>query len=143
MNTQRRDQTSLRTTGSPGTARCLRGMALSLEGSEPIQSALTLPMPAGRVFMSQTACQQNSLREPLSGADAVPVTHSRAHPTGKNHRSSSCNVTVTLHTGLPPAQNAPPTRIKSSVTRSLVRFPVGYCNVVALRCVSTCKPGTH
>lgn len=38
---------------SPGTASCLSGMALSLEGSEPIQSALALPMPAGRVFMPE------------------------------------------------------------------------------------------
>lgn len=41
----------------PGTARCLRGMALSLEESEPIQSALAMPMPAGRVFIPESTSQ--------------------------------------------------------------------------------------
>lgn len=62
---------------SPGTASCLRGMALSLEGSEPIQSALALPMPAGRVFMSETARHQptSSQETVLHGtlASATPM----------------------------------------------------------------------
>lgn len=57
-----RGQKSVNTTDLPGTARCLRGKALSLEGSEPIQSALALPMPAGRVFMPQSSTSQ---RRPL------------------------------------------------------------------------------
>ncbi len=85
------------------------------------------------------ACQRNPLRKPLSGAGAIPVTHSRALPTGKNHSPSSCNVTVNLR--IPPVQNAPPTRIKSSVTRFLSRFSL--LHGVAVRCAPACEPGTH
>lgn len=88
MNAQRRGQTSLRTTSSPGTARCLRGMALSLEGSEPIQSALTLPIPAGRVFMSETACHQTApsgnrslVQSRCQARCQIPVRSQRAKTT--------------------------------------------------------------
>lgn len=81
-----------RLTNLPGTARCLSGMALSLEGSEPIQSALTLPIPAGLVFMSRAA--NNRVRTPLSGTDARPVADSRAIPTRNNQNKSSWKLTV-------------------------------------------------
>lgn len=86
-------KTSLRTTGSPGTAMCLRGMALSLGGSEPIQSALALPMPAGRVFMSE----KRSVNKP-PGDTALQMTDARALPTGQSCNRSSWNVDVGQNT---------------------------------------------
>lgn len=74
------DRTSRRN-NSPGTARCLRGMALSLEGSEPIQSAFTLPIPAGLVFISAAACQQYLLQETALRYRRLPTRSQHAKAT--------------------------------------------------------------
>lgn len=65
---RRNDEAAVDAGPSPGTASCLSGMALSLEGSEAIQSALALPMPAGRVFMTEAVSD-------LSGDSSPFVTY--------------------------------------------------------------------
>lgn len=65
---RRNDEAAVDAGPSPGTASCLSGMALSLEGSEAIQSALALPMPAGRVFMTEAVSD-------LSGDSSPCVTY--------------------------------------------------------------------
>lgn len=89
---------SVGTTGSPGTARCLRGMALSWEEREPIQSALTVPMPAGRVFMSETVCQRKPVR-----------------PTGKKSSRSCLNVLDSQNDGLTVQHNSPACSFRRSM----------------------------
>lgn len=67
-------------------------MALSLEGSEPIQSALTLPIPAGRVFMSETACHQTA----PSGNRSLVQTQSRCQiPVRSQHAKTTTDHPVT------------------------------------------------
>lgn len=127
----RGEATSLRTTDSPGTARCLRGMALSLDGSEPIQSALTLPIPAGRVFMSETTCQHapSGNRSPVQTRPRwrIPV-RSQQEKTPIDHLVVSPLMYPTYTTG----SKRTKTRTRSSMTRFLARSPVGYC--MASRC---------
>lgn len=82
---------------SPGTARYLRGMALSMEGSEPIQSAWTFPIPAGLVLMSLSRLPANVLvRKLFFGTNARLQTDHHVLPVGNNHTRSSWNVAINL-----------------------------------------------
>lgn len=65
---------------SPGTARHLRGMALSLDGREPIQSALTLPIPAGLVLISAASGARFLSRMPARWPN--PAETITIHPRG-------------------------------------------------------------
>lgn len=66
------------------------GTEFGRERTHPVGIDIADPRRSGLHIRSDLSI--SPLRKPLSGADAVPLTDSRALPTGKNSHRSSCSV---------------------------------------------------